>query len=75
MDNIISMTIFQCTPDLPRKLSRHSLPQPPMSDDMVQHVFAIDVFENHTVVVLMNDQFSHATYIWMMQEHGDCRLA
>jgi len=75
MDNIISMTIIQCTPDLPRKLSRRYLAQPPMADNVVQHLFAVEVFENHIIVVRMNNHFSHAAYIRMMQTHGECRLA
>ena len=69
VNDIIFMTVIQCTPNLPRKLPRHSLPESAMADDVVQHLPPVHVLENHIVVVLVDDHFAHAANIRMVKEH------
>lgn len=75
MHDAIPMTIIQRTPNLPRKLPRHPFPQPPMADNIIQHLAAVDILKHHVVMVLMYDHLAHAADVWMVQEHGECGLA
>lgn len=43
-----------------------------MADDVIKHLTTIDIFENHVVVMLVNDHFSHSAYVWMVEEHREC---
>jgi len=69
MDDIVMMTIAECTAYLPRKLSGCAFPETPVADDVVEHLAAVDVFENHVVMMLMNDHLAHATDVGMVEEH------
>ena len=40
-----------------------------MSDDIVEHLTTIDMFEHHIMMVRMCDHFTHATYVGMEQQH------
>ena len=71
MNNVVQMAVLQSTSDLPCKLSRHSLSQPAMADDIIQHLSTVDVFENHVVVVLVDDHFAHSANIRVVEEHGE----
>jgi hypothetical protein len=66
MNDIIPMAILQSTPNLPSKLSRNSLSQPAMFDDIIEHVTTADVLKNHVVVVLVHENLVHAANMWMM---------
>ena len=66
MHDIVPVAILQCTSNLPRELARNALPQPPMTDDIVQHLTTIDILEHHVIMMLVNDQFTHAAYIWVI---------
>ena len=70
MNNVIEMAVFQCTPNLSCELSRYAFPQPPVTDDIVQHLTSINIFENHIIVMLVDYHFSHATYVGMIEKHG-----
>ena len=63
MDHIIEMAVFQRTPDLSGKLSRHAFPQSPVADDVVEHLAAVHILEHHVVVMLMDDHLSHSADI------------
>ena len=65
------MAIFQRAPDLSCELAGDSLPQSPVTNDVVQHLPSVNVLEYHVVVVLMNDHFSHATDIRMIEQHRE----
>ena len=75
MNDVIEMTIFQSTSNLPRKLSRDTFTQTTVTDDVVQHLTAIDILENHIIVMLMDYHFSHATYVGMIKKHGERSFA
>ena len=75
MNDIVEMTILQRTPNLPRKFSRHPFAQSAVTDDIVQHLTSIDVLENHIIMMLVNYHFSHATYVWMIEKHGQGSFA
>lgn len=72
MNDVIEMAIFQCTPNLPRELSRNTFPQSTVTNDVVQHLTSIDILENHIIVVLVDYHFSHATYVGVIEKHGKC---
>ena len=61
MYDVVLVTILERAPDLASKLPCDSFPQATVADDIVQHLSAVDIFENHVVVVLMNDHLPHAT--------------
>jgi len=63
MYNTVQMAVFQRTPNLSRELPGHSLAEPSVTDDVVQHLSSVHVFKDHIVVVLVNDHFSHSTDI------------
>lgn len=46
-----------------------------MCDDVVEHLAAVDVLEEHVVVVLMDDHLAHAADVRMVQQHRQRRLA
>jgi hypothetical protein len=71
VDDIIPMAIIQRTPDLPRKLPGNALSQPPMADDIIQHLPTIDVLEDHVVMMLVHDHLTHAADVGMMKEHRE----
>lgn len=68
MHDRIAMTVYQCTPDLTRKLSCRPLPKPTVADDIIEHLTAIDKLEDHIIVVGVNDHFAHPADVGMMQE-------
>ena len=70
MNDVVEMTILQCTPNLPGKFSRNPLPQSSVTDDVVQHLTSIDILENHIVVMLVDYHLSHATNVGMVEKHG-----
>jgi hypothetical protein len=63
MNNTVQVAVFQRTPNLPRELPGHSLAEPPVADDVVQHLSSIHVLKDHIVVMLVNDHLSHSTDI------------
>jgi len=63
VNNAVKMTIFQSRPYLPCKFPCYTFSQPSMTDYVVQHLPSINILEDHVVVVLMNDELSHAAYI------------
>ena len=75
MDDIVVMTITECTTYLPRKLSGCAFPEASMTDNVVEHLAAVDVLENHVIMVLMNDHLAHAADVGMVEEHRKGRFA
>ena len=71
MHDIVLVAVVQGTSNLSRKFSRNAFPQAAMTDDVVEHLPAIDVLEHHVVVVLVDNHLTHATNIRMMQKHGE----
>lgn len=69
MNDVIPMAVIQRAANLPRELPSHSFAQAPMTDNVIQHLAAVDVFENHIIMVLVNDHLSHATDIRMVEKH------
>jgi len=66
VDNAVFVAVFQRTANLTSKLPRYPFPQSSVTDDVVQHLSSVDVFENHIVVMLVDDHFPHAANIRMM---------
>lgn len=67
MDDRISVTVIQCAGDLSGKLSRRPFSQPPMTNDIVQHLTAVDKLEDHVIVVRMDDHLPHPADIRVVQ--------
>lgn len=42
-----------------------------MGDDVVQHLSAIDVFEDHVVVMGQDHDLVQTDNVWVMQDHHD----
>ena len=69
MDNIVVMTITECTAYLSRKLSGRAFSEASMADDVVEHLAAVNILEYHVIMMLMNDHLTHAADVGMMEEH------
>lgn len=42
-----------------------------MADDIVEHLTAVDILENHVVVMLVDDHLAHAADVRVVKEHGE----
>lgn len=69
--NIIFMAIFQGAANLAGKLPRDTFPKASMAYDVIKHLAAAHVFEDHIVVMLVNDHLSHATDVRVVKEHAE----
>jgi hypothetical protein len=67
MDDRIPVTIIQRAGDLSGKLSRRPFSQPPMTDDIVQHLTAVDKLEDHVIMVRVHDHLPHPADIRVVQ--------
>jgi len=61
MDDIIMMTVTECTAYLSRKLSGRAFPEASMVGDVVEHLVTVNVLENHVIMMLMHHHLAHAT--------------
>jgi len=68
MDDIIVMTVTECTAYLPRKLSDHGFLEGSVAGDVVEHLAAVDVLTNHVILILTSDHLVHATDVGMVEE-------
>ena len=59
VNDVIHMAVVRSTLDLPSELARNSLPESSMRDDVVEHLVAVNIFEYHRVMMLVNDHFAH----------------
>jgi hypothetical protein len=67
--------IIQRAANLSSKLPGDAFTESTMGDDVVEHLTAVDVFEDHVVVVLVCDEFAHAAYVGMVEEEGEGSFA
>ena len=42
-----------------------------MTDDVVEHLAAVNVLEDHVVMVLVDDHLAHAADVGMVEEHRE----
>jgi len=42
-----------------------------VTDDVVEHLTTVDIFEYHVVMMLMDDHLTHAADVRVMEEHGE----
>ena len=70
----IAVEVVEGTSDLPCKLASDSFPETTMADDVVEHLTPVDVFEDHVVVMLMDDHFTHAADVRMVEQHRESSL-
>ena len=75
MNDRVPMAILQRTSNLPRELPGSSLPQPPMRDDVVEHLSSAHVLEDHVVMIRMNHHLRHPTDMRMMKKKNDGRFS
>ena len=75
VDDVVSMAMIKRRRDLTRELPRNALAQSLVADDVVEHLAPADVLEDHVVVVLVDDHFTHAADVRVVEEHGQRRLA
>lgn len=64
------MAILQCAPNLTGEFTSDPLAQTAMADNVIQHLATVHVLEDHIIVVLMDDHFSHAADIRVVKKHG-----
>lgn len=67
VDDAIAVTIIEGTCNLTAELSGLLLFQTTMCDDIVEHLTAIDIFEEHVPVIVSPLYISHAAYIWVIE--------
>lgn len=70
MDHVIAVTIVKCAANLASKLACDTFAQSTVADDVVEHLAAAHVLEDHVIMMLMDDHFAHAADIGMVEEHG-----
>lgn len=75
MHNAVPVAVVQRTPNLPRELACHSFSQPPVADDVVQHLSPVDILGHHVIVVLVNDHLPHPADVRVMEQHRQRSLA
>jgi hypothetical protein len=75
MNDIVQMAVLECTAYLACKLAGDPFAQATVADDVVEHLAAVDIFEYHVVVVLVDDHFAHSANVGVVQEHRERRLA
>ena len=68
------MAVVERTADLARKLACDALAQATVADDVVEHLASADVLEDHVVVVLVDDHFTHAADVRVVEENRQRRL-
>ena len=68
MDDIVVMTITECTAYLPCKPSSCAFLEASMADDVVEHLATVDVLANHVIMMLMNDHLTHTTDVGMVEK-------
>ena len=70
MNDVVLMAVVERTADLARKLACDALAQATVADDVVEHLAATDVLEDHVVVVLVDNHLPHAADVRVVEEHG-----
>jgi hypothetical protein len=65
MHNGIAVAIVEGAEDLSSKFSSVFFSEFAVTDDVVEHLSAVDILEKEIKVSLGDDDISHATYIWM----------
>ena len=65
----IAVEVVEGTSDLPCKLASDPFPETTVADDVVEHLTPVHIFEDHVVVMLMDDHFAHAADVWMVEQH------
>lgn len=71
MDDVIAVTIVECTANLTRKFACDTFAESTVADDVVEHLTATHVLEDHIIMMLMDDHFAHAADVWMVKKHGE----
>ena len=75
MHDVVLVAVVERAADLPRELARDALAQAAVADDVVEHLPAAHVLEDHVVVVLVHDHLSHAADVRVVEEHRQRGLA
>ena len=69
------MTIVQGTQDLSSELSSVLFSQFSVAYNVIEHLSAVDIFEEEVEMTLCDDDVSHSTNVWMPKQSDDCGLA
>ena len=75
MNNGITVTIVQSAQDLSSKLSGVLLPELSMTNNIVEHLTAIDILKKEIKMALRDNDISHSADIRMSKQCNDCRLS
>lgn len=75
MDDVVLVAVVDGAGDLPGKLSGDALAEAAVADDVVEHLAAVDILEDHVVVVLVDDHLAHAADVRVVEEHGEGGLS
>lgn len=74
MHDTIPMAVVQRARNLPAKLPRLLLFQPAVADDVVEHLPAVDVLEQHVPVVIRAHDVAHAADVGVVNQRDDGRF-
>lgn len=71
MHDAVGVTVFERAAHLSREFASASLAQSTVRDDVVEHLAAVDVFEDHVVVMGVHEHRLHAADVRVMKEEDD----
>lgn len=74
MDDAVTVQVVKGTANLASKLACDTFAQSTVADDVVQHLTAVDILEDHVVMMLMDNHLTHPTYVGVVEEHGEGSL-
>lgn len=72
--NAVPVAIVEGTSNLTAELAGLLLLELPMGDDVVEHLAAVDIFEQHVPVVVGPDDVPHATHVRVVKQGDYCSL-
>ena len=75
MDDVVLVAVVEGASDLPCKLAGYALAQSTMADDVIEHLASVDILKDHVVVMLMDDHFTHAADVGVVEQQGEGGLA
>lgn len=69
MDDIVLVAVVDGASNLPGKLPGNAFPQPTVTNDVVEHLAAVDILGDHIIMMLVDDHLAHAADVGVVEEH------
>lgn len=68
MDDAVPVAVVESTSNLTAELAGLFLLELPVGDDVVEHLTAVDIFEQHVPVVVGPDDVTQAAHVRMVEQ-------